>query len=44
MVALADAAVAIVLGDRLDDTTREILLSPWLGAVEGEPEAQADQD
>jgi hypothetical protein len=36
MVALADAAVAIVLGDRLDDASREILLNPWLGAVEGE--------
>jgi hypothetical protein len=33
--ALADAAVAIVLGGRLNDWARALLLEPWVNAVEG---------
>lgn len=33
--ALADAAVAITLGDRLNDGARALLLEPWVNAVEG---------
>jgi hypothetical protein len=32
--ALVDAAIAIALGDRLDETTREVLLGPWLRVSE----------
>ena len=39
--ALEDAAVAIVLGNRLDEATRALLMEPWLQAVEGMPEAEA---
>jgi hypothetical protein len=28
--ALADAAIAIALGNRLDEATRDVLLGPWL--------------
>jgi hypothetical protein len=36
--AIIDAAVAIVLGDHLDEKSRDVLLGPWLRAVE-QPEA-----
>jgi hypothetical protein len=39
--ALADAAVAIALGNRLNDGARALLLEPWVSAVEG---AVQDQD
>ena len=34
--ALADAAVAIFLGDALDEAARRTLLGPWLSAVDDE--------
>jgi hypothetical protein len=34
--AVADAAVAVALGSRLDEESRETLLAPWLRVTEGE--------
>jgi hypothetical protein len=32
--AIVDAAIAVALGDRLDEATRDVLLGPWLRASE----------
>ena len=32
--AIVDAALAVALGSRLDDATRDLLLEPWLRATE----------
>jgi hypothetical protein len=32
--AIVDAAIAVALGDRLDQPNRDLLLGPWLGATE----------
>jgi hypothetical protein len=34
--AIVDAALAIALGDRLDDATHDVLIGPWLAATESE--------
>jgi hypothetical protein len=31
---VVDAALAIALGDRLDDRTRDALLGPWIRATD----------
>jgi hypothetical protein len=36
--AIVDAALAVALGDRLDDATRDTLLGPWLRATEATTE------
>jgi hypothetical protein len=34
--AIVDAALAVALGPRLDERTREVLMGPWLRVTEGE--------